>query len=89
MKAISICIGRKGSKGLPGKNTMLIKNKPMAYYPMKAALGSKLVTHSFLSTDDERIMEIGLGLGHECIDRPKDLATVSYTHLTLPTMIGV
>ena len=31
MKAISICIGRKGSKGLPGKNTMLIKNKPMAY----------------------------------------------------------
>ena len=75
MKAISICIGRKGSKGLPGKNTMLIKNKPMAYYPMNAALGSKIVSHSFLSTDDERIKEIGLELGHECIDRPKDLAT--------------
>ena len=27
MKAISICIGRRGSKGLPGKNKRIVKGE--------------------------------------------------------------
>ena len=37
MKAISICIGRKGSQGLPGKNKMPIHGNPLCFYPMNAA----------------------------------------------------
>ena len=77
MNSISICIGRKGSQGLPGKNTMLIRNKPMAFYPMNAACESKYITHSFLSTDDKVLEEIGKNLNHSLINRPKELAKSS------------
>ena len=75
MNSISICIGRKGSKGLPGKNKLIIKNKPMAFYPMEAAKGSKYIKKSFISTDDPDLKVIGKDLGHICLDRPKELAT--------------
>lgn len=75
MDAISICIGRKGSKGLPGKNTMQVRGRPMAFYPMKAALNSKHIKHRFLSTDDEDIKNIGKELNHNLIQRPEELAT--------------
>ena len=37
MKAISI-LDRKGSKGLPGKNKMIIKGNPLCFYPMEATV---------------------------------------------------
>ena len=73
MEAISICIGRKGSKGLPGKNTMYVRGKPLAFYPMHAAYKSKYVKHQFLSTDDKLIEEIGSQLEHNLVERPKNL----------------
>lgn len=75
MKAISICIGRKGSKGLPGKNTMKVLDHPMAYYPMRAAERSKYICFKYLSTDDEQIADIGSKLDHQLITRPPELAT--------------
>ena len=77
MEAISICIGRKGSKGLPGKNTMQVKGKPLAFYAMNAAFNSKYIKHRFLSTDDENIVKIGNKLNHIPIERPQELATSS------------
>ena len=74
MEAISICIGRKGSKGLPGKNTMNLRGKPLAYYAMNAARKSKYVKYQFLSTDDDFIKEIGNQLNHNLVERPKELA---------------
>tara|TARA_A100001388_G_scaffold277091_1_gene266838 strand:- start:2722 stop:3453 length:732 start_codon:yes stop_codon:yes gene_type:complete len=75
MKAISICIGRKGSKGLPGKNTLKVMDHPMAYYPMQAAQKSKYINLRYLSTDDEQIADIGKKLNHQLITRPAELAT--------------
>ena len=75
MKSISICIGRKGSKGLPGKNKMIIKNNPLCFYPMKAANNSKYITHSFLNTDDPEIKVVGDRLDHLLLERPPKLAS--------------
>ncbi len=77
MKAISICLGRKGSKGLPGKNTMNINGRPLAFYPMNAADKSKFITNKYLSTDDPDLAEIGSGLNHNILKRPDDLCSSS------------
>jgi CMP-N-acetylneuraminic acid synthetase len=70
----AIILGRKNSKGFPGKNTYPVLGKPMCYYPMKAALESTSVTEVFLSTDDEKLMEIAKSMGVNVIVRPPHLA---------------
>ena len=71
----AIVIGRKGSQGFPGKNIVNLLGKPMASYPIKAAINSKEVDRVWVSTDDERIMQIASELDAELIDRPAELAT--------------
>jgi len=61
--------------GFPGKNTYPVLGKPLAYYPMRAALDASLVDGVYLSTDDEELMEIATGNGVEVIVRPPALAT--------------
>lgn len=73
----AIVIGRKGSQGFPGKNTASVLGKPMASYPISAAINSKEVDRVCVSTDDEQIMQIASGLGAELIKRPAELATNS------------
>ena len=77
MKAISICIGRKGSKGLPGKNKRIIKGNPLCFYPMNAATKSKYITHKFLNTDDNDLKIVGENLDHILLQRPAELASSS------------
>lgn len=71
----ALLIGRKGSVGFPGKNTYPVLGRPMAFYPMKAALDSQLVDKVFLSTDCEKLMSLAKSLGIELIKRPAYLAT--------------
>ncbi len=77
MEAISICIGRKGSKGLPGKNTMSIRGNPMGFYSMNAAKNSKYIKNMFISTDDPILEKLGKKLNHKVLYRPKELANSS------------
>ena len=46
----AIVIGRKGQYWLQGKNTALLAGKPLASYPISAALQSQLVDDVFLLT---------------------------------------
>lgn len=71
----ALLLGRKGSKGFPGKNTSLVLGNPMAYYPMKAALDCQLVDRVYLSTDDEELMAIAEQNGVEVIVRPPELCS--------------
>lgn len=73
----ALLLGRKGSKGFPGKNTTEILGHPLAYYPMKAALNTPEVEKVFLSTDDEQLMEIAKETGVEVIVRPPELCNDS------------
>ena len=54
----ALLLGRKGSIGFPGKNTYPVLGKPLAYYPMRAALKAKHVDKVFLSTDDPVLMRL-------------------------------
>jgi CMP-N-acetylneuraminic acid synthetase len=72
---IALILGRKGSKGLPGKNTMQILGRPISHYPIMAALNAKYIADVFVSTDDKKIKSEAKKFNLQVIDRPKELCS--------------
>ena len=70
----ALLLGRKGSQGFPGKNTIPILDHPLAWYPMQTALAVSEIDRVYLSTDDPKLMQITDDLGVEIIERPEHLA---------------
>jgi CMP-N-acetylneuraminic acid synthetase len=75
MRFPALLIGRGGSRGVPGKNTMPILGRPLMVYPILAAQHSRFIDTIYLSTDDESIRQTGVAHGCELVSRPTDLAT--------------
>ena len=71
----ALILGRKGSVGFPGKNLYPVLGRPLAFYPMSAAVNSKSVDKVFISTDDEVLMELARKNNIEVIERPPELCT--------------
>lgn len=71
----ALLMGRKGSTGLPGKNTMPLLGRPLAAYPFLAARHAACVDRTYISTDDPALMDIGRAHGARIIERPAHLAT--------------
>ena len=71
----ALIIGRKGSTGFPGKNTMNLMGRPLAVYAFRAAQAAKSVDAVYLSTDDENLMAIAQDHGVSIIVRPPELCT--------------
>jgi hypothetical protein len=71
----ALLLGRKGSKGFPGKNFFEVLGNPLCYYPMRAALDSPFVDQVYLSTDDEVLMEFAEKMGVRVIVRPDELCS--------------
>lgn len=73
---IAIIIGRAGSKGLPGKNTLMLGGRPMVRHSIDHARRSMLIDRIAVSTDSEVIADAARGAGDvTVIDRPADLGT--------------
>ena len=72
---IAILMGRKMSKGFPGKNLYPVLGKPLAYYPMKAAIDCREVDKIYLSTDDEELVKLAKKNSVGLIKRPPELTT--------------
>ena len=72
---IAIIIGRKGSKGFPGKNIHQVFNKPLAQYSIDVAKKTSLIEKIYLSTDDEELKKIATKKKLNIIERPKYLAS--------------
>ncbi len=72
---VALLLGRKGSVGFPGKNTMSVLGRPLCAYPILAAINSKYVDRLFISTDDEQIMAVGRKYGADIIIRPPELCS--------------
>lgn len=70
---VAINTGRKESKGFPGKNTHIVLGHPLAYYCTKAAIDTREVDKVYMSTDDEKLMEMAEEIGAEVIRRPPAL----------------
>ena len=64
-KVICIIPARGGSKGLKNKNIRKINNKPLIYYPIKAALRSKVCDKIVVSTDSIVIGNLAKKYGAE------------------------
>ncbi len=74
---VSILIGRKNSKGFPGKNLVKVNGKHLFSYPLEASLNSKKIHKTFICTDDPKINNISVKKGATKIPRPKYLSTDS------------
>jgi CMP-N,N'-diacetyllegionaminic acid synthase len=76
MAIIGLIPARGGSKGIPGKNTILCAGKPLLAYTAEAALAAKCLDRVILSTDDAGIANVGREYGLEVpFFRPAELAT--------------
>lgn len=72
---LAIIPARGGSKGIPGKNIRSFAGYPLIAYSIAAALQSKAVTRTIVSTDDPRIAEIARWYGADVpFLRPAELA---------------
>lgn len=67
MKKKVICIipARGGSKGIKLKNLQKVNNKPLIYFPIKAALESRVCDKIIVSTDSIKIKNEALKFGAE------------------------
>ena len=71
----ALLLGRKGSVGFPGKNTVEILGRKLAEYPIIHCKNSNYVDKIYLSTDDPKLKDIAKIHSVEIIDRPDYLCT--------------
>lgn len=75
MEILGIIPARGGSKGIPGKNLHPLAGRPLIAHTIEAALNSRLLTRTILSSDCPEIMAVARGLGLEApFPRPAALA---------------
>ena len=73
--ALGIIVARGGSKGLPGKNLLLLAGKPLIVHTIEAAKGARTLSRVILSSDDDEIMAAARRAGCEVpFRRPAVLA---------------
>lgn len=73
----ALVLGREGSVGFPGKNTVPVLGRPMMSYPLLAARHAESVDAVYVSTDSAMIRDVAKQYGAEIIDRPPELCTAS------------
>ena len=79
MSVEAIIIATGGSKGIPGKNLIDFCGKPLITWTIDQCLSSDLLDRVWVSSDDEKILEVAEDSGSEVILRPDkfsdDIAT--------------
>lgn len=71
---LAIIPARGGSKGFPGKNIYPVNGKPLIAYTIDAALNSKHISRTIVSSDNDEILSTSKELGATPLQRPKELA---------------
>jgi N-acylneuraminate cytidylyltransferase/CMP-N,N'-diacetyllegionaminic acid synthase len=79
---LGLILARGGSKGLPGKNIMPLRGKPLIGWTAAAARPSKYLDALAISTDSEEIAAVARGCGIETpFMRPAALAVDTATSI--------
>ena len=73
MKIVSVILARGGSKGIPQKNIIDLKGKPLIQYSINASQKSS-VDETWVSTDCKKIKKVSLSLGAYVLDRPASIS---------------
>ena len=63
LKVLAIIPARKGSKGIVGKNSKLIGGKPLVAWTIEAAINSKFIDKTHVSTDCLTVKSIAESYG--------------------------
>jgi len=71
---LAIIPARGGSKGIPKKNIQLLAGKPLIYYTIQAARGSKYIDAIIVSTDDDKIFQLAEYFGAIAWKRPENIS---------------
>jgi CMP-N-acetylneuraminic acid synthetase len=71
---LAIIPARGGSKRLPNKNILNLCGKPLVAWTIESALNSKYISSIILSSDDDRILEIGKKYNINAVKRPQELS---------------
>lgn len=74
MNVVSIITARGGSKGIPHKNIKLLNGKPLIEYSIDESLSSKLINETYVTSEDNEIIQISRKSGANIIYRPLELA---------------
>lgn len=74
-KVLGLILARGGSKSIPNKNIKPLGGKPLLAHTIEKAKQAKYIDRLVLSTDSERIAEVGRRYGAEVLfTRPAELA---------------
>lgn len=73
-KILAIIPARGGSKGIPRKNLRLLGGIPLIGHAIRNCLGSKRITQTLVSTEDEEIAVVARRFGAEVLMRRPELA---------------
>ena len=84
LTTLAVITARGGSKGIPQKNLSTILGKPLIAYTIEAALQTKTLTRTIVSTDDKTIAQVSEQYGAEVpFLRPQHLATDTATSIAV------
>ncbi|EAL2994992.1 acylneuraminate cytidylyltransferase family protein [Campylobacter jejuni] len=72
--SLAIIPARGGSKGIKNKNLVLLNNKPLIYYTIKAALNAKSISKVVVSSDSDEILNYAKSQNVDILKRPISLA---------------
>jgi CMP-N-acetylneuraminic acid synthetase len=94
MNVIAIIPARSGSKGVPGKNKMIIDGKPLITYSIEVALESQLLDEIWVSSDDEDICQLaenyeGVNVHKRSEEIAKDASPVSETIYAILELVNI
>lgn len=83
-KVLAVITARGGSKGIPRKNITAVLGKPLIVYSIQAAISSRSVSRTIVSTDDTSIASVARAYGAEVpFLRPHHLATDTATSVSV------
>ena len=74
LSIVGIIPARGGSKEIAHKNIYPVNGRPLIYYTINAAIKSKYIIDTYVSSEDKEILEISLKYGAKVLERPMDLA---------------
>ncbi len=77
---VAIITARGGSQSIPNKNVVGILGKPALGYVIEAARGARLIKDVYITTDDDKIKDVGRQYKCRIIDRPPHLSLPDTNH---------
>jgi N-acylneuraminate cytidylyltransferase len=71
---LAVIVGRAGSKGLPGKNSLMLAGRPMICHTIEDAQAARSISRVIVSTDGKAIAQAARSMNVDVIQRPAELA---------------